>query len=65
MTKEERLEEQYKLIAEAIEVEGLGYAIYPGGYISPNTDDEELNEAIREAARGMEKILEIVDPYLI
>ena len=65
MTKEERLEEQYKLIAEAIEVEGLGYAIYPGGYISPNTDDEELNEAIREAIRGMEKILEIVDPYLI
>jgi len=65
MTKEERLEEQYKLIAEAIEVEGLGYAIYPGGYISPNTDDEELNEAIREATRGMEKILEIVDPYLI
>lgn len=52
----ERMMEQYWEIAEAKESEGLGYAIYPGGYIEPNTDDEELNEAIRDARRGLKNI---------
>lgn len=61
---DERLQDQYKEIAKMIEIEGIGYALWPGGYIEPDTDDEELNKAISQAIEGMQTILEKVSPYL-
>ena len=57
-----RLSEQYEEIADAIEMEGLGYAL-TDGYIKPNTNDERLNGAITKAIEGMCVIEEIVGPY--
>lgn len=59
----ERLREQYEQIAQDIESQGLGYALWPGGYITPDTDDEELNEAITKAVEGIRKIEDIIEPY--
>lgn len=59
----ERMMEQYREIAEAIETDGMGYAIYPGGYITPDTDDAVLNEYIRDAQRGMENIDRILEYF--
>lgn len=56
---------QYREIAEAIESEGLGYALHGGGYITPDTDDEVLNKAIRQAIEGLEAIDRIIEPYKI
>ena len=63
MSKEERLERQYQEIAEAIESEGLGYAVLHG-YIEPYTDNKELNEAIVKAVQGLSTIERIIEPYL-
>lgn len=60
----DKLAEQYQRIADAIKSEGIEYAIHPGGYIEPNTDDEELNEAIRKTEEGIKTILRIIEPYL-
>lgn len=60
-----RLREQYQKIVEAIETQGLDYALTFGGYILPNTDDEELNEAIIKAKESLEKIEDIIGPYKI
>lgn len=59
------MREQYQQIAQYIESEGLGYALWPGGYIQPDTDDEELNEAIKKAVEGIKKIEQIIEPYRI
>lgn len=61
----DNLARQYEEIAEAIESEGLGYAIHGGGYITPDTDDEMLNRAIRQAKEGLEIIDRIIGPYKI
>lgn len=61
----EKLRGQYEEIAQAIEIEGLGYALWPGGYISPDTDDEELNDAIEKAVEGIRTIERIIEPYRI
>lgn len=61
----EKLESQYQEIAEAIESEGLGYALTDGGYIRPDmTDDPELKEAIEKAIDACKTIMRIVKPYL-
>jgi len=57
-----KLESQYRDIAESIEIDGLGGAI-TGGYISPNTDNEKLNEAIAKAIEGLNTIERIIEPY--
>ena len=59
----ERLSEQYQEIAETIEIEGLGYALTD--YIEPNTEDEELNKAIRKAQEGIAEFERIIAPYRI
>lgn len=59
------MREQYEEIAAAIESEGLGYALWPGGSISPNTNDERLNAAITKAIEGIKEIEEIIEPYRI
>jgi len=59
------IREQYEEIAAAIESEGLGYALWPGGYIEPNTNDERLNAAITKAIEGIKEIEEIIAPYRI
>ena len=61
----DRLAEQYQQIAQDVESEGLGYAIWPGGYIQPNTDDERLNDAITKALEGIQEIEDIIEPYRI
>lgn len=58
------MREQYEEIAEAIEVEGLGYALVHG-YIKPNTNDERLNAAITRAIDGINELEEIIAPYRI
>ena len=58
----EKLAEQYQEIADVIESEGLDYAI-TNGYISSNTDDEELNEAVKKAEEGLRTIERIIKPY--
>lgn len=60
-----RLRNQYDSIAQAIESEGIGYALSGGGYILPNTDDEELNQAIEQAIEALGKIEDIIEPYKI
>jgi len=57
-----RLESQYKDVAQTIESQGLGYALQH--YLTPDTDDEELNEAIRNAEESMRTIERIVYPYM-
>lgn len=59
----DNLREQYQDIADAIEMEGIGYALWPGGYIEPITEDAELNEAITKALEGIKTIERIMEPY--
>lgn len=62
---EEKLARQYQTIADAIETEGLGYALTDGGYITPDmTDDPELKQAIKDARNACDEIKRIVGPYL-
>jgi hypothetical protein len=61
----EKIKDQYQGIADAIEADGLGYALTKGGYIRPEmTDDPELKEAIQKAMDGCNTILKILKPYL-
>lgn len=59
----DRLKRQYQEIADAIEMDGIGYAVLYGGHVQPNTDDEELNNAINMAISGLSKIDDIISPY--
>lgn len=54
---------EYDLAAGTIESEGLGYAIQH--YLDTDTEDEELNEAVKQARIHMNKIVDILEPYLI
>lgn len=59
----EKLIKQYEDLAQVIESEGLGYGL-SNGYFNSNTDDEELNEAIIQAEKSINKIEKILGPYM-
>lgn len=64
MSKEKR-ENQLRRIAMEAEMEGLGYAIYPGGYIKPDmTDDPELKKHIEQAKESLAFIEKAIDGYM-
>lgn len=58
----ERLHKQYQEVAEIIEGEGLGYALVHG-HLESSTDDEVLNEAIKQAQESIKTINRIIEPY--
>lgn len=62
---EEKHKEQYEEIGLAIAMNGIGYSLYGGGYVTPDmTDDPELKKYIEQAIEGIEGIMKIVEPYV-
>ena len=51
----------YEEIAEELESEG--YYAFVGGYITPTTDSDEMNEAITKILDGLKTFNELIEPY--
>lgn len=59
-----KLLKQYDEFAKTIESEGLEYGLM-NGYFNSDTEDEKLNDAIKQAEIALKTIDEIISPYKI
>ena len=63
-TTDAKLLAEYDDIAATIDNEGLGYAIWPGGYLNEgSTSDPDLAQAFVDARKALQTIQRIMKPY--